>query len=315
MGDKTKIEWADATWNPATGCTRASVGCDNCYAASMSKRLEAMGSKGYEHGFTPAEHPERLSIPGRWKRPRKIFVCSMGDLFHHDISFEFIAEIFNVMARTERHTYQVLTKRPQRMLDFFEWIGGEAYPLPKNIWIGVTAENQETANERIPLLMQCPAAVRFVSCEPLLSSVNLTRAMYGANPMGMSCFGFTDGYGYEALIDWVICGGETGNQARPMHPDWAIDLRDQCVAADVPFMFKQWGEWGNGGTDDTRIKCKTVLRDGRSCLSPAELGYSGYLVQEWSALGACVMSKVGKKKSGRELDGTIWNEFPEKKEG
>jgi protein gp37 len=209
----------------------------------------------------------------------------MGDLFHSDVPFEYIAAIFGVMAANPQHTFQVLTKRPKRAKDWFNWIydsgrmvpflvgeeipegaSGEAaacvmsntidpalkpiepkafvvgihqpWPLP-NVCFGVTAENQETADERIPILMEIPAVVRFVSCEPLLGPIDMTRAMYGENPIGMNCFGFSDGLGHEAFIDWIIAGAETGSGARPMDPDWALDLRSQCKAADVPFFFKK----------------------------------------------------------------------------
>jgi len=286
MSKKSKIEWTDVTWNPVTGCTKASAGCQNCYAERMAKRLKAMDASGYADGFKPTMHPERLTEPMKWKKPKKIFVCSMGDLFHEDVTFDFIGEVFWRMAQEEQHTFQVLTKRPARMVAFFNWLRGkmdaglvslrsdEEWPLP-NVWLGVTAENQEMANERIPLLLECPAApVRFVSCEPLLGPIDFTRAMFGENPRGMNCFGFTDGFGYEAFLQWVIVGGESGQKARPMHPEWAWDIRDQCIAADVPLMFKQWGEW--------------------------------------QALDPCMMSKTGKKKAGRALDGKTWDQFPDK---
>jgi protein gp37 len=236
---KTKIEWTDQTWNPVTGCTKISEGCAHCYAERMSKRLA--GRCGYpeaSHNFDVTLHPDRLDEPLHWRKPRRVFVVSMGDLFHEDIPDSFILEVFRVMGRqnTRQHTFQVLTKRPGRMK---EWISeyivdrdGKPDPFP-NIWLGVTAENQERANERIPTLLQIPAAVRFVSVEPMLGPVDLSEWI---NPQGATA---RDDPARYSLLDWVICGGESGPDARPMHPDWARSLRDQCQMAGVPFFMKQ----------------------------------------------------------------------------
>ncbi len=236
MGAISKIEWTDATWNPVSGCTKVSPGCKNCYAERITERW------GQE--FTEVrERPERLMQPLRWKNPRRVFTCSMADLFHEQVSFEFIASVFHTMTGEcdykppPAHTYQILTKRAVRMRQFFSWLeryseGDEAYVLAlqtlwfddapaRNVWLGVSVEDQQRAEERIPDLLATPAAVRFLSVEPLLGPVALRDLM--------------------DKIDWVIVGGESGPGARPMHPDWVRSIRDQCQAAGVPFFFKQWG--------------------------------------------------------------------------
>jgi protein gp37 len=234
---KTKIEWTEYSWNPVTGCTPASEGCQNCYAKRMATRLK--GRYGYpeDEPFKVTLHPEKLKEPLKWKKPRRVFVCSMGDLFHEQVPDEYIAKVWEVMNNASQHTFLVLTKRPQRMKDFLARLGWyihdrDGYPMEavldeggkytlKNVWLGVTAENQQRADERIPILLQIPAAVRFVSIEPMLGPVVIP----------------------EEWPDWVICGGETGPGARPIHPDWVRSLRDQCQVAGTPFFFKSWGEW------------------------------------------------------------------------
>ncbi len=210
-----------------------------------------------------------------------------------------------VMAKTPRHTYLILTKRPERILECYEWLrdngraallDGGRFPLP-NVWVGVTVENQKAADERIPILGKIPAAVRFLSCEPLLGNIQL---------------GLVKGWNWmtTGLINWVICGGESGPNARPMHPDWATNLRDQCVSAEVPFFFKQWGEWRNGPLYANDHLNKMVLDDGRVCVNPADLGFSGSDSDEWLAYNPCMMSKVGKGYSGRVLDLQFWDQYP-----
>lgn len=283
--NKTSIEWTEVTWNPVTGCTPVSPACEHCYARRMAKRLAGRcGYPAVPHEFEVTLHPERLSEPLGWKKPRRVFVCSMGDLFHEDVPDEYIDAIFAVMATAEQHTFQVLTKRPERMYWWLQSLYTRSlrYPAPgkrsvsytygqigemlranaleygvrlgpinrsfplANVWLGVTAENQEQADRRIPVLLQIPAAVRFVSVEPLLERVDLTRYMqiyvdpytrkvYPLDPQGPK-------------LDWVICGGETGPGARPMHPDWARSLRDQCAVAGVPFFFKKMGAAWSGET-------------------------------------------------------------------
>lgn len=235
---QTKIEWTDRTWNPATGCTPISPACDHCYAARMATRLR--GRFGYPAAdpFAVTLHPERLDEPMRWRKPSRVFVCSMGDLFHEDVPTEFILRVLDRANSAPQHVYQVLTKRADRMFDIANLVreSGEHWPLP-NIWLGVTAENQEQADKRIPVLLQIPAAVRFVSLEPLLGDVRLDRPPSGSEPLGS---GIYPPWLIQGL-DWVIAGGETGPGARPMHPDWVRSVRDQCQAAGVPFFFKGWG--------------------------------------------------------------------------
>ena len=211
----TKIEWTDATWNPVTGCNKISPGCKHCYAERMAKRLHAAGMPKYRNGFAVAVPiSDALEIPLRWRKPRSIFVNSMSDLFHDRVSDDFIRRVFAVMEQADWHRYQVLTKRPERVVAL-----NDALPWPPQVWLGVSVENA-AYTRRIDLLRQTDAAVKFLSLEPLLGPLpNLNL----------------DG------IDWVIVGGESGPGARPMQADWARDVRDQCLAAGVPFHFKQWG--------------------------------------------------------------------------
>lgn len=328
MGENTNIEWTDATWNPFAGCSRKSDGCRNCYAEVMTKRLAAMGVAKYqgllnEQGrFNGVVRPDEASllIPLKWKKPRRIFVNSMSDLFHENAQEEWIDKAFSVMALTPQHTYQILTKRPERMAEYMEslkqyefsidqyWIGDwismgmprKLYqelrgiflnkPLP-NVWLGTSVEDQKTADERIPHLRQIPAKVRFLSIEPLLGPVDLSKwlrrtlsvdelnalhaATGGMEAYGLACQQAEGDNGF----DWVIVGGESGPNARPIHPDWVRSIRDQCQAAGVPFFFKQWGEW---------LPHKTPV----------------------GTVGGPFFERVGKKLAGRKLDGRDWNEFP-----
>jgi protein gp37 len=214
MGDKSAIEWTDATWNPVTGCTKLSPGCKHCYAERLAGRLQAMRNPRYGNGFGLTLHPDQLALPLKWRQPRRIFVNSMSDLFHEAIPEYFIREVFSVMARAHWHVFQVLTKRAQRLAELapnLEW--------PSNVWQGVSIEDAEYV-DRIANLRAVPAAVRFLSIEPLL------------DPMPKLSL---------REIHWVIVGGESGPHARPMQPQWATGIKNQCVAAGVPFFFKQWG--------------------------------------------------------------------------
>jgi protein gp37 len=227
MADASKIEWTDATWNPVTGCAKVSPGCDHCYAETFANRWRGIPGHHFENGFDVQLRPERLDQPLRWKRPRRVFVNSMSDLFHKDVPDSFIAEAFSVMARAQQHTFQLLTKRHARMKallsrpsfrdNLAHW--GAPWPLP-NVWLGVSAEDQHWANLRIPGLLHTPAAIRFVSAEPLLGPVDLT---------GM------------CAIDWLIIGGESGPGARPMDLEWARSLVWQCQAGELPVHVKQLG--------------------------------------------------------------------------
>lgn len=278
MGSTTEIAWTDATWNPVVGCTPASDGCANCYASEMHNRRHKEHAAGkkmpaqYAKPFSTVQmFAERLSVPLRWRKPRRVFVCSTADLFHPDVPDEFIAAVFGVMAACPQHTFQVLTKRPERMRAWFEW-GGENFglggwrrwsmsacdygtehdvplrwqqqppadwpwPLP-NVWLGVTVENQAAADERVPLLLQTPAALRFLSCEPLLEAVDLWPAFSVADANGELSGPRCKPDGSSA-IDWVIVGGESGPRARPMDLDWARSLVGQCREAGVPVFVKQ----------------------------------------------------------------------------
>lgn len=362
MAETSAIEWTDATWNPITGCTLVSEGCRHCYAAQLAAtrlknhpsrqglaRLNAAGEAKFTGEVRFNE--QWLADPLRWKRPRRIFVCAHGDLFHESVPDEWIDRVFAVMALAPQHTFQVLTKRTERMLRYFAHDGGfgrwgyiEARAreiinrrfgriapgltlahfggsnLP-NVWLGTSIEDQATADTRIPHLLDTPAALRFVSAEPLLGPVDLTHIQDGVDDDFSDCGGHPDphypidsvGWGrtdaltgyywsttqtpdgvvdraneqvviYQPTIDWVICGGESGPHARPMHPDWARSLRDQCVAAGVPFFFKQWGAWLPAGQ---------LMADGRTWAP--ECG---------NALHAT------KSLSGRTLDGKIWDQMP-----
>lgn len=286
MSANSSIEWTDRTWNPLTGCTKVSPGCDHCYAKTMHERFHGPGSFD-----TVTLHPERLAQPLRWRKPSRVFVNSMSDLFHQDVPDEYIARVFAVMALAPRHTFQVLTKRHARMRSLlsspifrrsmydalvsldYAWISANQLPWPlPNVWLGVSVETQQWADIRIPALLDTPAAVRFLSCEPLLGPVTFRWAKW--QPFGHEPGEVTDHLDGLRRIDWVIVGGESGPGARPMHPDWARTLRDQCVAAGVPFLFKQWGAW--------------------RCVDEETPWYA----------------HLSKKLAGRELDGRTWDEYP-----
>ena len=217
----SKIEWTEQTWNPVTGCTKISPGCKHCYAERMALRLQAMKAAGYERGFTLTLHPARLKQPLQRKKPTIYFVNSMSDLFHEEVPDAFIEQVMTVADRTPQHTYQILTKRADRLSRFF---GQRA--VPANVWLGVTVEDRRYGLPRIEHLRQVPARVRFLSVEPMLEDLG---------PLDLSG------------IHWVIVGGESGPDSRPMREEWALSVRDQCQASGVAFLFKQWGGWGADG--------------------------------------------------------------------
>lgn len=352
MAKRTNIEWVrnpdgskGETWNPVTGCDRVSPACDHCYALSLAPSIRA---RQHAQGIVPSRyekdgdprtsgpafgltmHPDLLEVPLRWAKPRTVFVNSMSDLFHADVSDEFIAEVWAVMAIASRHTFQVLTKRQGRLRSllsspvFADRVSAAvarrlaadraakpalAWPLP-NVWVGVSAENQTWADARIPALLDTPAAIRFVSAEPLLGPVNLSmlRPERGRGGLFRDAFagqtdpgtGRVDGPG----LDWVIVGGESGPEARPMHSDWVRGLRDQCLAAQVPFFFKQWGAWLPTHSRDPRYR------------GPVKGGYWSY-EGTWAAftLDGVPRSpdwvlRVGKREAGRVLDGQTWDYMP-----
>ena len=234
---KTEIEWTDKAWNPVTGCTGISPGCANCYASRMAKRLAGRFGYPADDPFRVTVHKDKLSEPLCWRKPARIFVCSIGDLFHENVPPNVIDGVFAVMDVARRHTFQLLTKRPANMAKYVrDWLRRRQsiYPL-RNVWLGVTAEDQQRADERIPDLLDTPAAVRFVSVEPMLGPVDL-RNWLGKPTVRRMDRESGAGCGF---LDWVICGAETGPGARPMDNQWAADLCRQCQEADVPFFFKK----------------------------------------------------------------------------
>lgn len=322
MSDKTGIEWTDATWNPVTGCTEVSPGCDNCYAKTLAERFRDTEGHYFEHGFDVQLREDKLDLPLRWTKPRRIFVNSMSDLFHDSVPDDYIANVFAVMARANQHTFQVLTKRHARMRSLltsdlfhrriydylvsidYQWISNTPVVWPlRNIWLGVSTENQQWADIRIPALLDTPAAVRFISAEPLLGPINFERVP-GFNRVGLDLSRW-----------WVIVGGESGKGARPMHPNWARSLRDQCQAAGVPFLFKQRGEWTWSEPGQFHMP-RTPLTDrvavmhtaGMTALTkgnpfnPFEQGHPNWATR---------IERVGKHRAGRELDGRTWDEYPQ----
>ena len=234
MSEQTSIEWTDSTWNPVTGCTKISPGCKYCYADRLAPRLKAMGNRRYVNGFEITLHHDLVELPKRWKKPKKIFVNSMSDLFHEAIPLDFIQSVFNTIEEAEQHTFQVLTKRPESALEsapYLQW--------PPNLWMGTSIENNDYIH-RIDTLRLIPAQTRFLSLEPLIGPIHQLDLNQ---------------------IHWVIAGGESGPKSRSIDIEWVREIRDQCIAQNTPFFFKQWG-----GTN--------------------------------------------KKRTGRLLDDTIWNEFP-----
>lgn len=335
----TRIEWTNQTWNPTTGCDRVSDGCDNCYALIMAARLKAMGSAKYQTdgnaetsgpGFGVATHVDTLRDPLGWLKPRRVFVNSMSDLFHDRIPVEFIASVWAIMAATPQHTYQILTKRHARMRSVLrspefayatfrhmaKLSTGPASLAPlrgalPNVWLGVSIENQDTAERRIPALLDTPAQVRFLSCEPLLGPVDLTNLGTRHGPPINVLRPHRAG-----AVSWVIAGGESGKKARPSHPAWFRSLRDQCRRAGVPWFFKQWGNWSTPDpssgheifdyvTDDDRVQ---VVSAGGVLLGRP---WGGWARQDSPTRDAAVMRRYSKQVAGRLLDGQTWDEYPE----
>jgi protein gp37 len=362
MSGKSAIEWTDATWNPIAGCSVISPGCANCYAMNMAARLHAMGVEHYRGlskrvngnsvwtGKIAVAPDEKFLAPLRWKKPRRVFVDSMSDLFHENVADATIDRVFAVMALAPQHTYQVLTKRPARMLAYIEakrknapeWVefsslgarvllpyeGG----VPTYVWLGVTAEDQTRADERIPELLATPAAVRFVSIEPILGPIDLYNGdpdpRLGGHKASKTFLGdwWESGDNLKGPsrhgLDWVICGGESGPSARPMRADWARSLRDQCRAAGVPFFFKQWGEFLAGAEikdkdglhiafgDGDRFE---VLSDGDDILLASAHEHVGAREKIWRNYWASGDGTLLRRasKALRRLDGVEHNDFPE----
>ena len=336
MAARSQIEWTDATWNPIIGCSIVSPGCTNCYAMKMAARTEAMGISRYD-GMTKKVNGNAVwtgkigkapnntwHAPIERKKPTTYFVNSMGDLFHEDANDDWILDVLTVMAICRQHTFQVLTKRAQRMREFmnrpdlleqiylnwYSFSGGArevtAWPLP-NVWLGVSAERQPEADERIPLLLQTPAAIRFISAEPLLGPIDLigTLARFQDTP-GRRC---AVPLGAQ-LVNWVIAGGESGPSARPISIQWARELRDQCARAGVPFFFKQFGEWRPAGVHQPGDPGRFAFGDyeyDRATMVQVD-GYP----RQFTMFGSrSVMERVGKKAAGRLLDGVEHNAMPE----
>ena len=390
MADHSQIEWTDATWNPITGCSVVSPGCTNCYAMGLAgTRLKHHPSRAGLTRETKAGpvwtgevrlNEQWLTQPLSWRKPRMIFVCAHGDLFHESVPDEWIDRVFAVMALAPQHTFQVLTKRSARMRAYLAERGSRrrdradavnvaaanmimegliapckavAWPLP-NVWLGVSAEDQRHADERVPDLLASPAAVRFVSAEPLLGPIDFNRIdvatwldSYAKSPRERSEHDpdmrwpllapfehMASGYSSPGL-DWIIVGGESGAGARPMHPDWARSIRDQCAAAGVPFFFKQWGSWkpicamADGECDelyerppaehpDASRRCKVPAlvfdRDGArfdlDCWSRIARSSTTDRPPFWNGFGSMTMFDVGKKAAGRLLDGIEHNALP-----
>lgn len=216
----TKIEWTERTWNPITGCTKYSMGCENCYAEKMARRLCAMNNEKYRNGFEVTLHVDELREPLKWKKPSTVFVCSMSDMFHQDVPFEFVDKIMATIKSTPQHNFQLLTKRADRMAEYFK-----SKLVPKNVWIGVTVEAAKY-KDRVDYIRDINASVKFISCEPLLDDIG------EINTKG---------------IDWIIVGGESGNCARPMKEEWVVSIKEQATRGSVAFFFKQWGTWGQDG--------------------------------------------------------------------
>ena len=356
----TKIEWATKVWNVTSGCDKVSPGCENCYAINMSNRLSGIEAtkERYAGSVTKTKggklnwsgqiklHEDQLDKPSTWMPKNRVFVNSMSDLFHEDVPFDFILRVWHKMIWYNGPTYMILTKRPERALEFFNWmsnvsrkkideLGINVFEFcfhkfattepPRNIWIGTSAENQEQANKRIPYLLQIPAAVRFLSCEPLLGPIDLTKIQHDdflqTNAIG------NDHNGVFRKIKWVIAGGESGHNARPMHPDWLRSLRNQCQAAKVPFFFKQWGEWafieeGNEKLKSHKAQRKnlaittstgklvTIVKDDNNNAYLFEPGTKNRILHKPKGKVIGVMNRVGKKAAGRLLDGREWNAFP-----
>lgn len=223
----TKIEWTEKTWNPVTGCTKISQGCAHCYAEMMTRRLNAMGLEKYANGFKVTLHEECIEEPLAWKQPYTIFVCSMSDLFHQDVPFDFIDKVMDTIRRTPHHRYQLLTKRAERMAEYFL-----THDVPRNVWLGVTVEAQ-SSKSRIELIRELDAPIRFLSCEPLVEDLGELDLRN---------------------IDWVIVGGESGVQARPMREEWVLSVMSQAKEQGSAFFFKQWGTWGSDGVKRDKHK-------------------------------------------------------------
>lgn len=313
----SKIEWTQETWNPIAGCTKCSPGCDHCYAERMANRLKYMLNYPQYLGKTNDDGKWtgkveccdwKLEEPLHWRKPRRIFVCSMSDLFHESVPFDFIMKVLGIMMQTPRHRYQILTKRPERMKQWVEYLAqnynnffkcrGTFESIGNTVHLGVSISNQAEADEKIPILLKIPAAIRWLSIEPMLEDIDLT----GFKPW----YGTFEENKQDRGLYWIVVGGESGPGPRPMHPDWARGIRDQCVAAGVPFFFKQWGNWIPGRRlgeiiwDSTHEASSKEFRD-----------VNNHSVFQFSD-GQYMFRSRSKKTAGRLLDGREWNQYPER---
>ncbi|MEU6016917.1 phage Gp37/Gp68 family protein [Streptomyces sp. NPDC047515] len=370
MATDTTIEWADKTWSPIIGCDRVSAGCDGCYAISTARIRSANPNPKVADAFAGTvdrindrldwtgrinQLEDRLTQPLHWKKPRKVFVNSMSDLFHKNVTDDFIAQVLAVIALTPQHTYQLLSKRHARMRTVLTdactcgnghapgvhlrsrmaWAVSNANPnripgLPddaeqrvynapwplSNLWLGVSVENQQWADIRIPALLNTPAAIRWISAEPLLGPIDLTN-VDRMNVLRGDDTGYENGLHWVdgPTIGWVVAGGESGPKARPAHPDWFHTLRDQCQAADVPYLFKQWGDWTDRAalTGDQRATAPVWDEKRVTYVHPADgrtqdhgaWGVNGH-TEGWATV-----QRVGKKAAGRDLDGRTWDQYPD----
>ncbi|WP_137136591.1 phage Gp37/Gp68 family protein [Rhizobium sp. FKY42] len=356
MADHTPIEWTDATWNPITGCSVVSPGCTNCYAMKLAgTRMKNHPSRA---GLTKDSkagpvwtgevrfNEQWLRQPLQWTKPRMIFVCAHGDLFAEGVPDEWIDKVFAIMTLAPQHTFQVLTKRAERMREYLmaadlldrltmtawktdqeegaSWAAdihsGHCNGLPlSNVWLGVSVEDQPRADQRIPALLDTPAALRWISAEPVLGYLDIEQYLRVIIRKPQSV-GKSTNINFEIVrhaLDWVVVGGESGPGARPMHPDWARSLRDQCAAAGVPFLFKQWGAWGKA----TPAPAGTA---GDYALAPSVPESRGYgksvfpidafpLQIEGLISPPAVLQRIGKKAAGRHLDGVLHDGFPERR--
>lgn len=381
----SKIEWTQRVWNPIVGCTIHSPGCKRCYAMRMAWRLQGMAAAGNEAlahyagtveqskagpvwtGKVSVAPDDVLTAPLRRKKPTTYFVNSMSDLFHADVPDEVIDRVFAVMALCPQHTFQVLTKRADRMRQYFEgdrtqyalaaltghilgklarplsWPHSVVLPLP-NVWLGVSVEDQQRADERLPHLLATPAAIRWLSCEPLLGPVDLTRVK--RFPAGTADKEFINAVGGRMWtdqtglpnpdpswaypgrpfsegrgLDWIVVGGESGSGARPMHPTWTRSLRDQCAEACVPFFFKQWGEWGlDPGPLDDGPPYRDPVMEGAACAVLVDSAWQHFPSAYAPPIELCsghgeFVYRLGKKRNGRLLDGVEHNGMPEVRHG
>lgn len=326
---KTNIEYLDYTWNPlAMRCSPVSEGCEHCWHLRMADRLacnlifDKHTRRVYAGEADPYLIPSRIKDPLHLRKPARIGVQFMGDLFHDSIPFNAIHEIWDIMKACPQHTFIVLTKRPQRMKEALERI----YSLERmgwskgfwdHVWLGVSIENQARADERIPILLQIPAAKRWVSIEPMLGPVDLTRVRVENNYLINALTGAPLGYtrkDQDSRLDWIVLGGETGPGARPMHPDWVWSVRDQCQAAGVPFYFKQWGEWVPAKPDEYNsfIYPNQGYMSPISSMAPLPNPGTGYCYSPRSLeeRGCAYVAKIGKNAAGHLLDGREWREMP-----